>query len=76
MTSVTALRGKAPGSQDPRNTKTSHSMANLTEEIYWKKHRRVAASAPERSSKELGRRQTLYRFLGWGMGWGGGSRVA
>lgn len=41
----------------------SHTHSNLTQEIYWEKHRRVAASAQESSSRELSGEQALCRLL-------------
>lgn len=34
---------------------------NLTQKIYWKRHKRLSASAEERSSKELSMRQGLFK---------------
>lgn len=63
---VTALRGveKYPGSWEPKNTEGSHCTSDRTQ-ICWERHKKVAASAQSRSSKELNRRQALYR-VSWG----------
>lgn len=39
---------------------------DLTQVVYWGRHKRVVASAQERNSKELSRRQALYRVSGGG----------
>ena len=39
--------------------------SSLTQEICWERHKSMAASAWERSSEELSRRQALYR-VSWG----------
>lgn len=56
-----------PGTTDNRCggnlTTKSHSTTNITQGIYWEKHRRVTASAWERSSKELSERRVLYRGI-------------
>lgn len=42
---------------------TKHT--NLKQKIYWKSHKRLSASAEERSSKELSMRQGIY-MNSWG----------
>lgn len=71
---ITGLRGKAspvemlplwreryPASQKTRVATKSYWKANLPWEIYWERHKRVAASAQARNSREQSKKQALYR---------------
>lgn len=72
--SVTVLRGKYPGSQEPKNTTESHRTASCTQESYWGEHRMTTASAQSRSSQELARGQALCR-VSWVWRFPGGRLV-
>lgn len=64
-------RERYPGSQELRKTTKPHSTTSLTQGIYWKRYKRVAAHPQplhwERSIKELSRNQGFH-----GISWGGG----
>jgi hypothetical protein len=55
---------KYPDSPEPRNTTKSRCSTNLTQEIHWKRHKMVAASAKGRNSRELSKRQVYIAFEG------------
>ena len=56
------------GSREQRNTTQSYHTTNVTQEIYWEKTRRVAASVRVRNSSKLNRIQNFYiEFLGKGV---------
>jgi hypothetical protein len=56
------------GSPELRNTTKSHCTANLTQEIYWVRHKRVAIPVQAGCSKELTGRRASIGFLGTGVG--------
>lgn len=67
VASVTALRGKVSwwsGVKEYHKV-IQQQTTNLTQEIDWERHKRVAASGQGRSSSELSRRHILYR-ISWG----------
>ena len=47
---------KHSGCWEPRDIAKSYNKTTFTQETYWERHKRVAASAEERSIKELSKR--------------------
>lgn len=53
------LRERYPSSLKLRNTTTSHCTTNLTQEIYWERYKKVAASPWWRNSRKRSGRQAF-----------------